>query len=88
LHAPNQGNIDQKGIGMRKTIAKFLVGFAAVAAPIAGAFPAHAVPMEWAWIGPYSSTWTCEQARDDWPMSSQPCVQRSDGAYFYGLRQA
>lgn len=49
---------------------------------------AHAAPMEWAWIGPYNSTSACEQARSSWPVASEPCVQRDDGAYFWGLRQA
>lgn len=59
-------------------------GLLTVAVGVSQASPA----MEWAWIGPYSSTWTCEQARDLWPSSSKPCQQRADGAYFYGLRQA
>jgi len=73
---------------MRSTARRTLVGAALAVGAVAGSGIAHAAPMEWAWIGPYSSTWTCEQARDSWPVASEPCVQRDDGAYFQGLRQA
>ena len=45
--------------------------------------------MEYATMGPYGSLFTCEQARDSWPVQSSPCYTGSDGnAYFEGMRQA
>lgn len=45
--------------------------------------------MEWATIGPYGSLFTCEQARDVWPVDSHACYTGADGnAYFEGMRQA
>jgi hypothetical protein len=75
---------------VQKTGIAAVLGTALATASLSlGAGTAHASPsMEWAWIGPYQSTWTCEQARDNWPVSSQPCQQDADGAYFYGMRQA
>ncbi len=73
---------------MKPTVQRVLFGAALAVGALFTANIAHAAPMEWAWIGPYSSTWTCEQARDSWPVASEPCVQRDDGAYFRGLRQA
>lgn len=70
------------------TIRRMALGCLVPAALLSGTATAHAAPMEWAWIGPYASTWTCEQARDSWPEASKPCVLRAGGAYFYGLRQA
>jgi len=56
---------------------------AITAAPLAKAGPDD----QWAWIGPYQDTWTCEQDREyGWPpsLASQACLLFSDGAYFYG----
>mgnify|MGYP002712098795 CR=1 FL=1 len=53
--------------------------------------PARSGPpaMEWATIGPYGSLFTCEQARDVWPVDSHACYTGADGnAYFEGMRQA
>ena len=53
--------------------------------------PAQSGPpaMEWATIGPYGSLFTCEQARDVWPVDSHACYTGADGnAYFEGMRQA
>ena len=55
--------------------------------------PAPAQPgspaMEWATLGPYGSLFTCEQARDVWPVDSHACYTGTDGnAYFEGMRQA
>lgn len=45
--------------------------------------------MEYATMGPYGSLFTCEQARDSWPVQSSPCYTGGDGnAYFEGMRQA
>lgn len=45
--------------------------------------------MEWATLGPYGSLFTCEQARDVWPVDSHACYTGADGnAYFEGMRQA
>ena len=53
--------------------------------------PAQSGPpaMEWATLGPYGSLFTCEQARDVWPVDSHACYTGADGnAYFEGMRQA
>lgn len=43
--------------------------------------------MEWATIGPYGNLFTCEQARDVWPVDSHACYTGADGnAYFEGMR--
>ena len=40
-------------------------------------------------MGPYGSLFTCEQARDSWPVQSSACYTGGDGnAYFDGMRQA
>lgn len=65
-----------------------LVGVAVATAGLLGSGIGHAGPMEWAWIGPYDSLSACEQDRSNWPVASDPCVQRDDGVYFWGLRQA
>lgn len=51
--------------------------------------PARSGPpaMEWATIGPYGNLFTCEQARDVWPVDSHACYTGADGnAYFEGMR--
>ncbi len=59
-----------------------------IAAPHAGAGPDTPPPPEpqWAWIGPYYDTWTCEQDRaygsGSSSLSSRPCQQFAGGAYF------
>ena len=75
---------------MKVTGARPLVSFSALVCLLsaAGGVAQASPDMEWALIGPYQSVHTCEQARDQWPVSSQPCQQHTDGAYFYGLRQA
>lgn len=51
--------------------------------------PSGPPAMEWATLGPYGSLFTCEQARDVWPVDSHACYTGSDGnAYFEGMRQA
>lgn len=51
--------------------------------------PSGSPAMEWATLGPYGSLFTCEQARDVWPVDSHACYTGSDGnAYFEGMRQA
>ena len=51
--------------------------------------PSGPPAMEWATIGPYGSLFTCEQARDVWPVDSNACYTGADGnAYFEGMRQA
>ena len=51
--------------------------------------PSGPPAMEWATLGPYGSLFTCEQARDVWPVDSHACYTGADGnAYFEGMRQA
>lgn len=70
-------------------VTTMIAGSLATGAAALGTGTAGAAPMEWARFGPYASTWTCEQARDNHPVTSRPCFYGSDGrAYYYGLRQA
>ncbi|GAA1094729.1 hypothetical protein [Tsukamurella spumae] len=76
---------------MKKLLATTMIaGSIATGATVLGTGAVSAAPAyEWVRIGPYSSTWTCEQARDSYPANSRKCFTASNGkAYFYGIRQA
>lgn len=73
---------------MGKRLRHLLTSAVLIVGASLGTAVGHAGPMEKAWIGPYSSFEACEQDRAQWPVWSEPCVQRDDGIYFYGLRQA
>lgn len=46
------------------------------------------VGKEWALMGPFQSTWTCQQNADLQPLRVSQCFEMSDGAYYWNLRQA
>ena len=46
--------------------------------------PSGPPAMEWATLGPYGSLFTCEQARDVWPVDSHACYTGSDGNAYFG----
>ncbi|UQE76060.1 hypothetical protein MYK68_05565 [Gordonia sp. PP30] len=46
---------------------------------------AHSADTSWILKGPYSSTWTCDQDRGNWPLTTSVCFTHNGSAYFYGL---
>lgn len=51
--------------------------------------PPNQAPAGWEWglLGPYSSTWTCDQAAQSWPSQRSECFTYDGDAYYYGLRR-
>lgn len=43
---------------------------------------------EWRLMGPFQSTWTCQQNADQQPLRVSECFEMSDGAYYWNLVQA
>lgn len=39
----------------------------------------------WSLMGPYQSTYTCEQTRGNWPIATSYCFMNKGQAYFYGM---
>lgn len=50
--------------------------------------PGDAGPgMEWVRMGPYGSSWTCDQPRSSWPVRTSHCFETNGSWYFYGARR-
>lgn len=73
-----------------KRIVAGIVGTGAIAAGVlAGAGTASAVPKyEWAQMGPYSSSWTCDQARSSYPANTgASCYGTPKGGYYFSFQR-